>query len=75
VPGSWRSRSLWLRAAPLWSRVVSTLDRDRSIWWDPRNGGFTGPSIHFDCVTDHTVTLSAPDAADWVLLLRKVKDC
>jgi hypothetical protein len=46
-----------------------------AIWWDPRNGGFTGPSIHFDCVTDHTVTLSAPDAADWVLLLRKVKDC
>jgi len=44
-------------------------------WWDPRDGGFTGPGIELGCVTDHTVTLAAPDAADWVLLLRKAKDC
>jgi hypothetical protein len=46
-----------------------------AMWWDPRNGGFTGPSITLDCVANHTVTVSAPDAADWVLLLRKTKDC
>jgi hypothetical protein len=46
-----------------------------AMWWDPRNGGFTGPSIPVDCVTDHTATVSAPDAGDWVLLLRKLKDC
>jgi hypothetical protein len=44
-------------------------------WWDPRNGGFTGPSIEIECVTDRTVTLSAPNGADWVLLLRKAGGC
>ncbi len=44
-------------------------------WWDPRNGGFVGPSLELDCVTGQTVTLSAPDSADWVLLLRKERDC
>jgi hypothetical protein len=46
-----------------------------AMWWDPRSGGFAGQTIELDCVTDHTVTLSAPDAADWTLLLRKKKDC
>jgi hypothetical protein len=46
-----------------------------AMWWDPRKGGFTGPSTELDCVTDRTVTLSAPDTGDWTLLLRKVRDC
>jgi hypothetical protein len=46
-----------------------------AAWWDPRNGGFPGPSIELGCVTDHTVTLSAPDTGDWILLLRKTSDC
>ncbi len=44
-------------------------------WWDPRNGGFIGGSVDSGCVTGQSVTLSAPSTADWVLLLRKVKDC
>jgi hypothetical protein len=44
-------------------------------WWDPRSGGFAGPSIELGCVSNQTVTLSAPDPADWVLLLRKARDC
>jgi hypothetical protein len=46
-----------------------------AVWWDPRNGGLAGPGIDIGCVIDETVTVSAPDAADWVLLLRKVRDC
>ncbi len=46
-----------------------------ALWWDPRDGGFTGPGVELGCVTDHTVTVSAPDASDWVLLLRKARDC
>ncbi len=44
-------------------------------WWDPRDGGFAGPSIELGCVSNQAVTLPAPDAADWVLLLRKAGDC
>ena len=44
-------------------------------WWNPREGGFAGPAVELGCVTNHTVTLSAPDTSDWVLLLRRAKDC
>jgi hypothetical protein len=45
-----------------------------ALWWDPRNGGFAGPALDLGCVGG-TVTVSAPDAEDWVLLLRKARDC
>lgn len=44
-------------------------------WWDPRNGGFAGPSTELGCVSGQAVTLSAPDAGDWVLLLRSTGGC